>query len=168
MLFAAPFLQRSGEFTKWWCNMMKEIQFWVTLTLLVLAAGFITYRQFQTKDASLQEIPKMQKLPEISQEIPSETAGTSVLSTEMTSAVAIVRTEETQTETPGTENADAVYNAAMPWLPAEKIADIRSRLDALSDLSEDLIGWLYVADTDIDYPVVILFTYKPLYKIMKL
>ena len=130
--------------------MMKEIQFWVTLTLLVLAVGFITCRQFCMKDASLQEIPGVRQ-----NTAPGTTAG-SVLPTEMTSAAMMIRTEETQTETPGTDRSDAdpVHDGTMPWLPAEKIAEIRSRLDVLSDLSEDLTGWLYLADTDIDFPVV--------------
>ncbi len=90
------------------------------------------------------------------QVIPSETAESSVLPTEMRLAEVIVRTEETPPETAGDAFVDEepVYNAAMPWIPAEKITDIRSRLGELSDLSEDLIGWLYIADTDIDYPVV--------------
>ena len=64
--------------------------------------------------------------------------------------------EETHTKPLSIEvsGEDTEYSAAMPWLTAEKITDIRSRLSALSELSEDLIGWLYIADTDIDYPVV--------------
>lgn len=96
------------------------------------------------------------EIPETQQEVPSETVNRIVLPTERRAAAAAAGAEKSLPESPGTEISDETltYNATMSWLPAEKITEIQEKLEVLSELSEDLTGWIYIADTDIDYPVV--------------
>jgi SrtB family sortase len=56
---------------------------------------------------------------------------------------------ETCEETPIIE-----YDASTPYISESKINDIRRKMNEVSKYSKDLIGWIYIADSDIDYPVV--------------
>ena len=44
--------------------------------------------------------------------------------------------------------------ASEPYISEKKISEIIGNMRAVADLSDDLIGWIFMADTDIDYPVV--------------
>ncbi len=45
-------------------------------------------------------------------------------------------------------------DASLPQISAQKSAEITAKMDAVSAVCSDLIGWLYVAESAIDYPVV--------------
>lgn len=46
------------------------------------------------------------------------------------------------------------YAASVPVISEHKKAELSERIDVLSEKSINLIGWIYVADSDIDYPIV--------------
>ena len=45
-------------------------------------------------------------------------------------------------------------SAAEPWLSRSKAEDIAAKVNELHEKHPDFVGWLYMADSDIDYPVV--------------
>ena len=55
-------------------------------------------------------------------------------------------------ETTATELKE--YAASVPFVSEHKNIEIFERIDILSDECKDFIGWIYVADSDIDYPIV--------------
>ena len=46
------------------------------------------------------------------------------------------------------------YAASVPLVSEHKKMELFERIDVLSDECNDFIGWIYVADSDIDYPIV--------------
>ena len=65
------------------------------------------------------------------------------------------------TNTAETSENEAVMNtgssepdASVPNISEQKVNEITQKLKEVSGLSGDLVGWIYIADSDIDYPVV--------------
>lgn len=50
--------------------------------------------------------------------------------------------------------SEIICHADSPYLPAQKLAEIRERFRIVQKNCPDLIGWLFVAESDIDLPVV--------------
>ena len=68
----------------------------------------------------------------------------------------ILTTETTAVqETEPTEETEIVeYDASVPYISESKLRDLKRKMEEVSKYSSDLVGWLYIADSDIDYPVV--------------
>ena len=49
---------------------------------------------------------------------------------------------------------DDLMTASEPYISEKKISEVIENMRAVSALSDDLIGWIFIADTDIDYPIV--------------
>ena len=45
-------------------------------------------------------------------------------------------------------------DASVPEISERKIAELTAKMQKAAQFAPDLIGWIYMADTDIDYPVV--------------
>lgn len=59
------------------------------------------------------------------------------------------------TSTTAAEQPDeSEYNATVPYISERKKAEITERMNNALKCSSDMIGWIYIADSDIDYPVV--------------
>lgn len=59
------------------------------------------------------------------------------------------------TSTSATKQPDeSEYDATVPYISEQKKADITERMNNAMKCSSDMIGWIYIADSDIDYPVV--------------
>ncbi len=55
-------------------------------------------------------------------------------------------------ETTATELKE--YAASVPVISEHKKTELVERIDILSEECKDFIGWIYIADSDIDYPIV--------------
>lgn len=62
-------------------------------------------------------------------------------------------TESTE-ETENSHNDNSGYDASVPFITEQKIDEITEKMREVSRYSSDLIGWIYIADSDIDYPIV--------------
>lgn len=49
---------------------------------------------------------------------------------------------------------EIIYGADVPYISARKLSELKERTAFLSQSCPDFIGWLYIADSDIDLPVV--------------
>ena len=52
------------------------------------------------------------------------------------------------------ETTETVEDASVPHLSEQKMSEIINHFRIASNYSEDLIGWIYLANSDINYPVV--------------
>ncbi len=134
--------------------MLKTIRFWAALGVLLLAVGCTVLRHLRMEEAAaVPPHPVMQETESTAlpagTELP-ETSPAAVPSvTEMPSAAETADASEPAcTQLPAMQDS-----AASPYLSAGKLAEIEGRLEQLEEL-DDLVGWLYMADSEIDYPVM--------------
>lgn len=123
--------------------MLRSKRFWAAVILLAVLMCCLTARAFSR--CSQPDLPQKpaETLPQTVSSVRQETVPTSASVTETTA-------EETVTET--TERREP--SAAEPELPAWKLTELREKAGELSEKLSDFVGWLYMADSAIDYPVM--------------
>lgn len=123
--------------------MLKEKRFWLAAVLLLILLICIISRAVHR--AGQPEQPR--------QPFFTTTAEQTQPVTETTQTVTAAVTE-TETTFVTTTTTGAPASASEPYLPAWKAAEMSQRVEQLSAELPDFIGWLYLPETDIDYPVV--------------
>ena len=128
--------------------MLRSFRFW----LLILLVGVLVWFSFSRHSADT-EIPGSDRA-QAETSLPSPVQTDSV---SFTATAAAVSQENTAADT-----ADAAVSSGETFtsLPeqstsaADPTEEISDKLEVLSDICPDLAGWIYVEDSDIDYPVV--------------
>ena len=128
--------------------MVKSIRFWaaVVLTAALAFCLIMKYCIHTTKQSA---------------PVPSQTVSSSapVSAAETVSAVS----DDTVHEKEVTEISEEIENslpqvsepdASVPFITDQKVDEITKKMQRAARYSSDLIGWIYIADSDIDYPVV--------------
>ena len=125
--------------------MVKSIRFWIAVVLLAVLACciMIKYSKPPVKHSAFERY---------------QTSGSSVPAS-ATETVPDESVHETGVrERPEkTENIPVSVSepdAAVPVITEQKVNEITKRMYEVSHYSSDLIGWIYIADSDIDYPIV--------------
>ena len=122
--------------------MLKSVRFWIAVILAVILTGCLLSRLRRKPLPSAEDSVSIQTV--------LTTAATRTDATDKTSAADTKAQTDTETTTA------AVYRdtAAEPYLSASKMQDMQSRVKELAASCADFVGWLYVADSEIDYAVV--------------
>jgi SrtB family sortase len=122
--------------------MLKDSRFWIAVVLLVIALGFTVFRKTRSYEISgtAEEIKLSQ-----SAELQTTVSETAVMNETTESVITEILSETAE---------DAEYDATEPYISEKKVTEVKGKLNTLSADCDDLIGWIYVADSDIDYPVV--------------
>ena len=123
--------------------MLKSFRFWAAIVLTVILAVCLFYKAHQQKQHP-PEPPPAASIVTVTTTVPT------ALNTLTTSAPPLSVTE-TSTETTVSEYPNS---AAEPFLSKQKYEDMQRRVATLSKDCPDFIGWLYLADSSIDYAVV--------------
>lgn len=133
-------------------RMVRSVRFWVALVLLVILAGCMIMK-YSRKPAQKSASEPMQSESTIGQASITEAAAETKCSAEPFSNTAAQETGLTDdTHTSQTESVKP--DASVPFISDNQVNEIIQKLHAASLRSDDLIGWIYVADSDIDYPIV--------------
>lgn len=124
--------------------MLKTGRFW-TAAILLAAAAILSISNRR---------PPANTIKSYNQ---SPTAETSAVGFETSENMKSDCTENSadETETECSENVKTIReDASQPYISEGKIAEIKGKMDNLKDICSDLTAWIYIADSDIDYPVV--------------
>lgn len=143
--------------------MLKSIRFWAAVLLVLSSVGYSKFREqyllnrlpaeTQEKITSTATEP-YQTIPE-QQELPTEKNAPVPLLTETDVSYPVSETETVLICQEQPTTAEIVENdASVPYLSEQKLAEMTERFRIASEYSENLIGWIYLADSEIDYPVV--------------
>ncbi len=131
--------------------MLRSNRFRLAVLLLILLCICLTGRVLHRARLPQETLPALS----------SDAAGTGTSQTEsMTeaeSAVPETQTTAAETERIPVESEPAELpepHADEPELPEWKYTELRQKTDALAAQLGDLVGWIYLADSDIDYPVM--------------
>ncbi len=126
-------------------HMVKSIRFWVAAVLLTALAGCMIIKY------CIQ--PAQQRASE-----PVKTASSfiPVSGTEKAHKDNANETEpaESPEEAEKSSADDSGPDASVPFITEHKVNEITGKMREVVRYSSDLIGWIYIADSDIDYPVV--------------
>lgn len=126
--------------------MLRNARLWILLILVGLLAWLSFSRHGSSPGYSSDTPAESIVLPPVSTSTVSVTASADDAvspATAVTSAVPEV-----------TEDEEPVMNASSPFISDSKISEITGKLCILSDICPDLVGWIFMADSQIDYPVV--------------
>jgi len=143
--------------------MLKSVRFWTAVLLVFFSIGYTIFRKqyllnnssFEKHHESVNSAVQTERC-EIScvfQENTTTAFVSSLLSTETLKESEVISSSVTKPYQQ-TETTIAVEDASIPYISEQKIAEITNRFRIVSKYSEDLIGWIYLANSDIDYPVV--------------
>ena len=123
--------------------MLRSKRFWTAAVLLAVLLCCLTARAF-SRCSQPEPVPQpVQTASETAAPLRSETAQTQT-------ALLPTTAEQTVTET----TARREPSAKEPELPAWKLSELRDKTAELSAKLSDFVGWLYMADSAIDYPVM--------------
>ena len=143
--------------------MVKSVRFWVALVLFVILAGCMITK-YCRKSAQKSAVKPAQSDSPVSQASTTDTADeeqthenfvdeSTVQESNVTESLENVENVPAEYE----ENVDTVppeFDASVPFITEHKVNEITKKLHEVSLRSSDLIGWIYIADSDIDYPIV--------------
>ena len=125
--------------------MIKSIRLWVAVALLA-ALAFCLVMKYGIHTAK-QNVPGSSKT--ISSSVPSSAAET-VSDDPVHEKEVAESSEEKEDDRPQVSEPDA----SVPFIPEQKVNEITKKMQKAARYSSDLIGWIYIADSEIDYPVV--------------
>ena len=152
--------------------MIKSIRFWTAVLLLVFGAGYTALKKqnFVRSDSSTRQIKNISVQTEIPKStyaegiFPANTDNTEENTENLqsfhsyTTAVSDITTEKDLilSDTAEYEYYEYIEEQSenTPYISEQKITEIREKLDILEKCSEDSAGWIYIAGTNIDYPIV--------------
>ena len=133
--------------------MIRSVRFWVALVLFVILTGCMIMK-YCRKPAQKSAVKSAQSDSPASQVSTTDTVHEdTVQETNVTETSKDVETVHTEYE----EKIDtefSEFDASVPCITEHKVNEITRKLHEVSLHSSDLIGWIYIADSDIDYPVV--------------
>lgn len=143
--------------------MLKSVRFWTAVLLVLFSIGYTIFRKqyllnhasFEKHHESVNSAVQTEHLETSSvfQENTAITAVSSSLPDETLKESELLSSSVTESyEQP--ESTAIAEDASVPYLSEQKITEILNQFRNASNYSEDLIGWIYLADSDIDYPVV--------------
>lgn len=122
--------------------MFRGARVWIAGVLVVVLAVCLIWRGYTSKEQK-----------ELSPLNYSESTVTTASGNENAGITAENPTIEQ--ETSAVKEADEYQpSASEPWLSRSRAEDIKARVEELSGRFPDFVGWLYMADSDIDYPVM--------------
>lgn len=136
--------------------MLRSIRFWTAVLLLVFAAGYTVFgkKNIAKSDSSERQIKNISSA--VQTEISESTSAEGIFSA--TTAVSDITTAKdlTLSDAAGYEYYEYIEEQSenTPYISEQKITEIREKLDILEKCSEDSIGWIYIAGSNIDYPIV--------------
>lgn len=123
-------------------HVLRSKRFLAAVILLVILLLCIICRAVQR--SGIPETPVQQIAEQTTVLVPASTAQTSCTTTAETETTAAVTTTTTGRPASGTE----------PYLPAWKAEELSARTEQLAAELPDFIGWIFLPETDVDYPVV--------------
>ena len=123
--------------------MVKSIRFWVAVVLLA-ALAFCLVMKYCIQPAKRSDSATSQT---ISSSVPVSSAKT-------VSDDTVSENEVTESPEESDREEASGPDASVPFITEQKVNEITEKMSEVSLYSSDLIGWIYIADTDIDYPVV--------------
>ncbi len=125
--------------------MLKSIRFWVFVALLAVLSGCIIMKYCKP--------PVQQSVSDTSQ---TTAASVTTSITETVSDDIVQESEVTESpekkENNNTQSSEP--DASVPVITEQKVKEITEKMREVSRYSSDLIGWIYIADSDINYPIV--------------
>ena len=132
--------------------MLRSVRFWILIVLL----GLVAWLSFARHSSPDNTPDRAQDSAVLSPAQTSETESFSTTGTSITSfsEPASASTAATQPAAEEVFDEEPVMNASSPFISDRKVAEITEKLRILSDICPDLIGWIFMADSEIDYPVV--------------
>ena len=126
-------------------SMFKSIRFWIAAGLLAVLLGCMILK-------AARQIPQ-HPVPESAAEV--QTTAVTVTTTVQTEISAETMPEnDTTAMSETTTVTEPEPDASVPEISERKIAELTAKMQKAAQFAPDLIGWIYMADTDIDYPVV--------------
>ena len=128
--------------------MVKSIRFWVAIALLAALAFclIMKYCIHTTKQSA--PVPSQT----ISPSVPASAAET--VSTVSDDTVHEKEATEISEEKENSHIQASEPDASVPFITEQKVNEITEKMQKAARYSSDLIGWIYIADSDIDYPIV--------------
>ena len=128
--------------------MVKSIRFWVAIALLATLAFclIMKYCIHTTKQSA--PVPSQT----ISPSVPASAAET--VSTVSDDTVHEKEVTEISEEKENSYIQVSEPDASVPFITEQKVNEITEKMQKAARYSSDLIGWIYIADSDIDYPIV--------------
>ena len=128
--------------------MVKSIRFWVAIALLATLAFclIMKYCIHTTKQSA--PVPSQT----ISPSVPVSAAET--VSTVSDDTVHEKEVTEISEEKENSYIQVSEPDASVPFITEQKVNEITEKMQKAARYSSDLIGWIYIADSDIDYPIV--------------
>ena len=129
-------------------TMLRSIRFWIAVVLAGILAVCMIMKEHRDPQKDISHSQKPETAPDRIQET-SETV-TAARTMDLPAATAAVTTEHVLSS----ETEEPEPDASVPEISDRKIKEITGKLKEVSRYSDDLIGWIYIADSDIDYPVV--------------
>lgn len=129
-------------------SMFKSIRFWIAAGLLAVLLGCMILK-------AARSIPQ-HPVPESAAAVQTTAVTvTTTVQTEVSAAAAETMPENDTTAMPETTTVtEPEPDASVPEISERKIAELTAKMQKAAQFAPDLIGWIYMADTDIDYPVV--------------
>ena len=121
--------------------MLRSKRAILAAVLLLLLCICLAVRAVHRSRLPYQELPELSLTPQQTETVPAVTATAPV-------------TSQTAAETTVTTGTLPVPHADEPELPQWKYEELRKKTDDLAAQLGDLVGWIYMADSDIDYPVM--------------
>lgn len=125
--------------------MVKSVRFWVAAALLAALAFclVIKYCIHSTKRSASESSQT------ISSSVPPSATETVSDNTFHEKEVSESSEEKENSHTQVSES-----DASVPFITEQKVNEITGKMQKAARYSSDLIGWIYIADSDIDYPIV--------------
>ncbi|MCQ2489955.1 MAG: class B sortase [Ruminococcus sp.] len=138
--------------------MIRSVRFWAAVILVAVLVVCLIYRAHRQTHSS-QDIP-----PAVSAVVTTASAVSSAAAATTTTTINITTTTASAENVPQTEAAASApteedvtewtNSGSEPYLSLQKYQDMQDRTAQLSEGYPDFVGWLYLADSDIDYAVV--------------
>ncbi len=126
--------------------MFRTLRFWGILLLLAGVCLLAGMRRRNVQPPVQAVIPAAPVQSGIEADAPTECGSPQV--------TAVVPEDTAVPVSPAAECVPEPEDASLPQIPAQKIAEIMAKMDTVSAVCSDVRGWLYVAETGIDHPVV--------------
>ena len=128
--------------------MLRSARFTAAVVLLASALALQISKMIKKPDISVSKAETSAK-----QDIRTETQA-NIQNTICNDEIITTETNAVK-ETETSEVTEIVeYDASVPYISESKKRDLNRKMEEVSKYSSDIVGWIYIADSDIDYPVV--------------
>lgn len=124
-------------------EMVRSVRLWIAVLLLAILSCCLIWRSCTAKEQN--ELPPLNY---------SESTSSAAVNTGAEATAAVTATTEKAAAAPAEAAEEYRPSASEPLLSRSKAEEITAKVQELHSSFPDFIGWLYMADSDIDYPVV--------------